>query len=486
MILNYFLIPASPVLVLFVAASLLIVVETLFPEKRGQAVKLLIALLGPVLALVFLSVWVTPSPIESIANNLPSWLSDFQRAYRINELALGFCSAISFFLIISLIFVQSFLKDYRELTEVFSLILFAGAGMMLLVTAGSLLMVFMGLELMSLPTYVLVGMRKNDLRSCEAGLKYFLYGSFATVLIVLAITLLYGKYGTLSIAQITNQVGSEPTISSSTIAAFGLLLVGLGFKLGLVPFHLWLPDAYQGAPTPITAFMGSTIKLAGFALAIRILSEMCYPLVVKWSSLLAILSTLTILGGNLAALKQNDLKRLFAYSSIGHAGTLFLGVLAASGKQVEAGPLLYYLWIYGLLFLGTFGILAIIETQKKSLDINRLNGLGFQRPILGLCLLIFTLSAAGIPPTAGFFAKYFIFLQAVNNGYLVWVIPAVLGSLIGVAYYLRIVSHLYMKEPADVENAMDIKISAAWWGILICAVSMIYFAARGSIPFSSH
>ena len=485
MILDFFLIPASPVLVLFLSAILLIVLETVLPEEKARGLKVIVALMGPILSILLVSTVVSNSPLEVTTTNVPSWLVDFQKAYRMNGFSPGFYWAISFFLILSLVFIQSFLRNYRELTEVFALLLFAGAGMMLLVSAGSLLMIFMGLELMSLPTYVLVGMRKDDLRSCEAALKYFLYGSFATVLVVLGITLIYGKYGTLDIAQITQFVSSETSLSSSTIAAFGLLLVGVGFKVGLVPFHLWLPDAYQGAPTPITAFMGSTIKLAGFALATRLFSEMFYPLVLQWSGLLAGFATLTILVGNLAALRQTDLKRLFAYSSISHAGTLFLGVIASGGKQAETGPLLYYLWIYGLLFLGTFGILSLIELHKKSLDINRLNGLGFQKPVLGLCLLIFTLSAAGIPPTAGFFAKYFIFLQAVNSGYLVWVVPAVLSSLIGVAYYLRVLAHLYMKDPSDSEGVLVLNNSAAFWGIVLCALAMIYFALNGSIPLSA-
>lgn len=485
MILNFFLLPVSPVLLLATTAVLLIFLETLLPGNRGKFIKLSVALVGPVLAITILSAFLSGGSENLSAVNsteIPSWLAEFIQTYRLDSVSVGFFIAISFFTLLSLVFLESFLGDYSEKTEVFSLVLFASSGMMLLVSAGSFLMVFMALELMSLPTYVLVALRKTDLRSSEAGLKYFLYGSFATVLLVLAIALLYGQFGTLSLNQITALLAKESEMSLVTLSSFGLLLVAVGFKIGLAPFHLWVPDAYQGAPTPITGFMGSAIKLTGFGLAIRLFMETFSPLVVGYSQPLGFLAVLTMFIGNLAALKQTDLKRLFAYSSISHAGYLFLGIVSGAGTTPQPFPVQYYLWIYGLLFLGTFGLLSVIEVNKKSLDLNRLDGLGFQKPVLGFCLMLFTLSAAGIPPTAGFFAKYFIFLQALDTRKHLWVVLAVISSLIGMVYYLKVISHLYMKPAAGSEVVFVPIPKAAFWAIITCALSMFYFSFRVYVP----
>lgn len=485
-----FLLPASPVLSLVGFALLVILAETLLGEARGKTLKLFLALLGPVFAVVAVSL--LHQNMGGLGGGLalpaeaPTWLTEFSKSYHLDELSLGLFVAISFFALLSIVFVESFIPDFSEKSEIFTLMLFVAAGMMLLVSAHSLLMVFMGLELMSLPTYILVGMRKNDLRSSEAALKYFLYGSFATVLLVLAIALLYGSFGTLQISQITGILKSQlqTGVSAPSVAlvcSLGLLLVSIGFKVGLAPFHLWVPDTYQGAPTPITGFMGSAIKLAGFGLALRVFGEMLSPLMIQYRNLMGAAAILTMFVGNFAALRQNDLKRLFAYSSISHAGYLFLGIAALSNEKSSFGPVHYYLIVYGLMFLGTFGILSLVETHRKSLDINRLNGLGFEKPLLGFCLLVFVLSAAGIPPLAGFMAKYFIFLEAAAQGKLIWVVLGVLSSLVGVYYYLRVIAHLYMKSPLSPEVAIENTNRAALMGIVACVLGVIYFSLRPSV-----
>lgn len=479
MIINNFLVPVSPVLSLLISALLLIVLESCFKGEKAKIGKVVVALLGPLASILLISLILPVSLTESIAidpSQLPLWLGEFQKSYRFDKLSGGLFLAINFFLILSLIFTESFLTAVKEKTEIFSLLLFAGSGMMLLVSAGNLLMLFLALELMSLPTYILVGLRKNDLRSSEAALKYFLYGSFATVLLVFAIALLYGQFGTLQLNAISGLFKSQVPTGAATLAAFGLLVSAIGFKVGLAPYHLWVPDAYQGAPTPITGFMGSAIKLAAFGLAIRVFGQTLLPLTQDWSDQLVFLAVLTIFIGNLAALRQNDLKRLFAYSSISHAGYLFLGVVSLGENSQGAETVQYYLWIYGLLFLGTFGLLAWVENHKKSLELDRLNGLGFQRPVLGFCFLLFLLSAAGIPPTSGFFAKYLILIQAFQSGHQLAVVLAVLSSLIGVFYYLRVLSHLYMKAGETSEVILPQAPRAVFLGVLICAFAMLYFS----------
>jgi len=479
MMINEFLVPVSPVLSLMAAAVLLIVLETAFQGERGQVGKLLLALAGPLVSIFLVSLLIPVVMAESLAtenSQLSAWLMEFKNSYQLDRLSGALFLAINFFLLLTVVFVESFLNGLKEKTEVFALLLFAGAGMMLLVSAGNLLMVFMALELMSLPTYILVGLRKNDLRSSEAALKYFLYGSFATVLLVFAIALLYGQFGTLQLNAISGLFKSQVPTGIATIAAFGLLLAAIGFKVGMAPYHLWVPDAYQGAPTPITGFMGSAIKLAGFGLAIRVFGQTLLPLVQEWATPLSYFAVLTIFIGNLGALRQTDLKRLFAYSSISHAGYLFLGVITSGASPQSIETLQYYLWIYGLLFLGIFGLLSLVEMHKKNLDIDRLNGFGFQRPVLGFCFLLFLLSAAGIPPTAGFFSKYFVLIQAFQSGQRLSVVLAALSSLIGVFYYLKVISHLYMKAAGSSEASVPRAPKAVFLGVLLCGLGMIYFS----------
>jgi NADH-quinone oxidoreductase subunit N len=376
-------------------------------------------------------------------------------------------------------------------SEIFCLLLFIGCGMMLLVSADSLLMVFMALELLSLPTYVLVGIHRRDKASSEAALKYFLFGSFATVLLVFGITLLYGQFGTLLIPKIATMMRGQnlegPVSKAMVYGGLALLMIAIAFKVGVAPFHMWVPDVYQGAPSPVTGFMGSAIKLAGFGLAIRILWGMFLPLADQWSGVLATLAVIAMFVGNVAALAQDNLKRIFAYSSIAHAGYLLLGISAVGTGAPSINSIGYYLVVYGLMFLGLFAIITLIERQTRSTDIYQLSGMGFTHPLLALCLALFALSGAGIPPTAGFFAKYFVFLDAVREGKTYFVVLGLISSLIGVYYYLRILVYLYMKESRE-RLAMEKVGPLAYLGILTCAFAMLFFAVSPNslnLPASS-
>jgi NADH-quinone oxidoreductase subunit N len=359
--------------------------------------------------------------------------------------------------------------------------------MMLLASADSLLMVFMALELLSLPTYALVGIQRRDRASSEASLKYFLFGSFATVLLVFGIALLYAQFGTLSIPRLAEAMRSVDlsTLSSQALVYGGLvlLIVAIGFKVGLVPFHMWLPDAYQGAPTAVTGFMGSAIKLAGFAMAVRVLWGIFLPLAQTWSNGLAVLAVITMFVGNIAALVQDNLKRMFAYSSVSHAGYLMLGV---SGVLANGRPsfesLNYYLVVYGLMFLGLFGILTLLDKETRSTDIFHVSGLGFTHPLLGFLFSLFALSAAGIPPTAGFFAKYFVFMDVVKAGKTWFVVLALISSLIGIFYYLRVLVFLYMREPKE---ALNLRRGGFFMfaALILCATILVYLSIKPQLYY---
>jgi NADH-quinone oxidoreductase subunit N len=486
-----FLTPASPVLTLFLTGSLLIGIEC-FPQVTSRHLKTAVGALGALLAVVFslmLLHWTPPAlPTGEIAEGW-RWLSEFARNYRMDSMVAALCAAIGVFTLFGLVFLDRYFATHPARSEMLALTIFVASGMMVLVSAQSFILIFLGIELLSLPTYVLVGMKRRDKASTEAALKYFLFGSFATVLLVFGIALIYAQTGTMRLdgtAAYAQRLALEG-LGSSPLFVGGMLLVliATAFKVGAAPFHMWVPDAYQGAPTPVTGFMGSAVKLAGFALAARLFWSAFLPIANAWAPTLAWLAVLTMFVGNAAALAQNDLKRMFAYSSVSHAGFLLLALTAVptGAEQVAAiqpgamNHLFYYLVVYGLMFLGLFGAIALVEDGKGSTDVTALSGLGFQRPMLGVALTVFAISGAGLPPTAGFFAKYFIFLDVVASGRTALVVAALVASLLGVYYYLRVVVQLYMREPGT--GPLPAK---AGWGvgaaIGFCAVALLYFAMR--------
>lgn len=482
-LMDLFLIPVSPVAAFIVAGLLLIVLQCIrSPKLKG--VSKLVGLLGPLGSLLATWYLFKSQPLIyslATAGAHEAWLNEFISSYQLDSLTMIWYWAIGAVAFLSFVFIEAYFKDLEELPEVLILLEFIAAAMMLLVSANNLLMVFMALELMSLPTYVLVGVEREKHFGAEASLKYFLFGSFATVLLLFSIALLYAYTGTLQFAQISNfltvPIGGSNPAGIMVLAASALFIIAVGFKLGLAPFHMWLPDAYEGAATPITGFMGSAIKLAGFGMALRLWWGMLAPIASHWTFILGVLSAITMFVGNLGALRQRNLKRLFAYSSISHAGYLVLGLISVSttGTQLNAQNLFYYLVIYGFMFLGVFGILGLIEKHTGSTDISNVEGIGFSHPIMGACFAILVLSAAGIPPTAGFLGKYLLFADAVRSGHTGLVVLAVISSVIGVFYYLRIIVALYMTEPSQrfVLNAQN---RLVIWSILACSVCMIFFA----------
>jgi len=486
-IIQLFLYPVSPVLALWLAACLLVVLE-FFPRLPLGRVKSGIAIGASVLSLFFTySLW--KSGVASgvaLSNAEAKWLVEFGLSYRLDHLALSFYAGIALFTTLGLVFMQRSFHDHPVHGEILMLVLFAASGMMLLVSADSLLMAFLGLEMMSLPTYVLVGIRRTDRESTEAALKYFLFGSFASVLFVFGIALLYGQFGTIRISTLAQMVGAihGDAVANPILLLGGmaLLTVAAAFKVGVVPFHMWVPDVYQGAPASITGFMGAAIKMAGFGLVLRFFWEMFLPISAQWMPIIHWLAILAMFVGNIAALAQDNLKRLFAYSSISHAGYLFVGLTAAAAggsASPTIGPIFYYLVVYGFMFLGLLACLALLEDSTGSTEIHQLSGLGFTHPVLGACIAVFALSAAGIPPTAGFFGKYFMFLEAVRAGNVMLVVLAVISSCIGAYFYLRVLVYLYMKDAKE-KLVLNLRPGLTFAGIILCALSLFLFAA---VPF---
>ena len=371
--------------------------------------------------------------------------------------------------------------DYARRTridhaEYYALLLSATLGMILMAASNDLITVFLGLELMSLALYVMVGFRRSRLESNEAALKYFLLGAFASGFLLYGIALLYGATGTTNLARMAEFLAGSPLPNNPLLVVGGLLLLtGFAFKVAAVPFHMWTPDAYEGAPTSVTGFMAAGAKAAGFAALLRVVLHTLGGVHEGWAPLLSVVAILTMTVGNVTALLQNNLKRMLAYSSIAHAGYLLVAVVAGGPDGSSAA--LFYLAVYAVMNLGAFGVLTMLgRQQEERVSLADIAGLGFRQPLLGVAMTFFMLSLGGIPPTAGFMAKIYLFGVAVKAGYIPLVIVGVLNSVVSVFYYLRVTVAMYMEEPAGepvsvswatpgVVALLACLALTLWWGI---------------------
>ncbi|MEE9276405.1 MAG: NADH-quinone oxidoreductase subunit N [bacterium] len=349
--------------------------------------------------------------------------------------------------------------------EFYALMLFSLFGMIVLASANDLIMIFLGIETMSLSIYVLVGFIRHDPLSREAALKYFLMGAFASGLLLYGMALVYGLTGTTALSGIAQAFagGRADPSNPAMIFAIILLVAGFGFKLALAPFHMWLPDAYTGAPTSITAFMSVAVKLATFAALMRLLFVAFGAMAPKWNILLWLLAAFTMTWGNVAAIAQTSLKRMLAYSSIAHAGYVLMGLVAAMG--VEGGKVvfsalgisavLFYMFVYVFTSLGAFGMLILLCREDwRGDNIEDWRGIAHSHPWAAFAFLIFLLSLAGIPPTAGFVGKLYLFAAAVDNSYYYLAVIGVLTSAISIYYYGRIIMVMFMEVREEAQPAV--------------------------------
>jgi NADH-quinone oxidoreductase subunit N len=343
----------------------------------------------------------------------------------------------------------------RQTGEYYALILLVSAGMMAMGSAMDLIVVFLALETFSLGLYILSGLNRNDPMSSEAAMKYFLLGAFASAFFVYGAALVYGATGATQFTAIAAQLAAGKGEVNLLYPGIALLVVGFGFKVSLVPFHMWTPDVYQGAPTPVTAFMSVATKAAAFAAFYRTFLVALPTEQAAWGMALAILAVLTMTLGNLAALRQTSLKRLLAYSGIAHAGYILVGL--ATGSPAGAASALFYLISYAFMNIGAFAVVMMLEKQGE-MDAQgvRLRGLAKRQPMIAAVMAVFMLSLAGMPPFAGFFAKFFVFSAAVQGGYSWLAAIAMLNSAIGAYYYLRVTVSMYFGEP-DAETATELR-----------------------------
>ncbi|MFC2169716.1 NADH-quinone oxidoreductase subunit N [Acidobacteriota bacterium] len=446
-------------LLIIVLASLFVLILDVFLKKENRDYLAYISLAFLVFcALITLRFW-------------DKGYSYFNGALFLDNLSI-FLSFL-FFIAIALVILVSMkyisLQD-TNLGEYYSLLLLALSGMMIMVSSRDFLVIFLGLEVLSISSYALAGLRLNDKKSSEAALKYFLLGSFASAFLVYGIALLYGASFSTDITTIFNSFKSGSSLSVMALAGLGMVIIGFGFKIAVVPFHMWTPDVYQGAPTPITSFFSVGPKWVGFAVLLR-LFEPYWKVALNSQAifyLLWIISALTMVVGNLVALRQTNVKRILAYSSIAHAGYLLVAVLAQ-----DSASTIFYLTVYLFMNMGAFAaIIGLSKKDKEYLELEDYAGIGFKYPWIGATFSIFLFSLAGFPPTGGFLAKFYVFSNAVNQGLLALVIIGVLASLISVFYYLRIIVYMYMKEPShDVE--INVNNPALFLVLFICLYGVL-------------
>jgi NADH-quinone oxidoreductase subunit N len=354
-----------------------------------------------------------------------------------------FCLAASLTMLMSMDYLDTI--DVRS-GEFYALVLFSTMGMQLMAAASDLIVLFLGLEVMSIAAYVLAGIWRRELRSSEGAVKYFLLGAFATGFLLFGIALLYGAFASTSLGTISTGLASaQGEQRALAVAGMGLLLIGFGFKIAAVPFHAWAPDVYEGAPTSITALMAVGVKAAAFAAFARVFVHHFAALAVDWSGVLWVVAALTMTFGNVSALLQRNIKRMLAYSSIAHAGYILVGMVAAS--EAGGAAILYYLLAYALMNLGAFAV-VIAAGRKGELNENLddFAGLGFKHPLLGVSMTIFMLSLAGFPALAGFTGKFYLFSAAVKAGYIGLAVIAVMNSVVSVYYYVGVLVRMYMTE----------------------------------------
>ncbi len=462
------LVPAIPEILLLLSAMILLMVGVFQPEpemgEASGATTLVSRLALGALLLVLFVVWALGRQGPSEAFYGQFVLDDFAVFFKIFiVIASGLC----------LLMGRNFLEQYRFARfEYPVLVLFATAGMMMMVSANDLISLYIGLELQSLALYVLAAFRRDELRSTEAGLKYFVLGAVASCLLLYGASLVYGFTGSTNFTALADTLAgfqASGDIPAGIVVGIVFVISGLAFKVSAVPFHMWAPDVYEGAPTPVTAFFSVAPKLAAFALFLRVLLDPFGPLIAQWQQVIVVISIASMILGAFAAIGQKNIKRLMAYSSISHVGYALIGL--AVGSEAGARGVMIYLVIYVFMNMGVFACILSMSRRDKAVEnMSDLAGLSKTHPAMALALAVFMFSMAGIPPLAGFFGKLYIFLAAVEAEMFTLAVIGVLSSVVAAYYYLRIVKIMYFEDvddPLDRRIAREVGVVMIGTGVLI-------------------
>ncbi len=458
------LIPVLPELLVLAAACTILLADLLIADERRAATYALtqLTLLG--------------------AAVLSAATAGAGRAYTMNGMfvddPLGDLLKITIYVAVAVLLTYS--REYLSLRgllkgEFFGLALFATLGMMVMVSASHFLVLYLGLELLSLSLYSMVALQRDSAVATEAAMKYFVLGAMASGMLLYGMSMLYGATGTLQLDEVLTAI--QGGAAQRTVVVFGLVFVvaGLAFKLGVVPFHMWVPDVYQGAPTAMTLFIASAVKLAAFGFVMRLLVDGLQPLFVDWQGMLVILALASMAIGNVTAIAQSNIKRMLAYSTIAHMGFMLLGFL--SGEVNGYSSAMFYVVTYVLTTLGAFGMVMLLSREGFEADnLEDFKGLNQRNPWYAFIMLILMFSLAGVPPTVGFFAKLSVFQAALEAGYVWLVVAAVILALIGAFYYLRVVKLMYFDPPATAEPLRpqaDVRLMMGANGLAVLALGIL-------------
>jgi NADH-quinone oxidoreductase subunit N len=425
--------------------------------------------------------------LAQLANSVPDTIRiGFSGTYRLDVVGSVLKTFIVALVLVSLFYAREYFRKRGIFQgEHYPLVLFATLGMMMLVSSNNLLMVYLGLELLSLSLYALVALQRDSLQSSEAAMKYFVLGAMASGFLLYGMSMLYGATGTLDVNEVALNIASGRV--NHQVLVFGLVFVvaGLAFKLGVVPFHMWIPDVYQGAPTAVTLLIGGAPKLAAFAIVIRLLVEGMLPLAVDWQQMLMLLSIASLLVGNLAAIAQTNLKRMLAFSTISQMGFVLLGLMSGviNGNSMSSadayGSSMFYIVTYVLTTLATFGVILLLSRKGfESEEISDFAGLNQRSPMYAAVMAVCLFSLAGIPPMVGFYAKLSVLQALVSSGEAMHIglaVFAVMMSLVGAFYYLRVVKVMYFDAPVQTEALQagnDVRVVLSINGALVLVLGL--------------
>lgn len=456
----------APELILAVFASLVILLDTFLPPTSKRA-NLYLALLGIAAS--------AAASVSLVGRNTTSFfgmlvVDDFAIFFK-----LAFLLAAALVALSAVAFLE---RNPGAEGEFYGLMLFSTTGMMLMAGTRELVSIFLALELTSISLYLLAGLAKRDRKSSEAALKYLLLGALSSAVLLYGMALLYGLSGTTELSGIAAAVGQGT--SPALLLAMAMVAAGFGFKVAAVPFQMWAPDVYEGAPTPVTAFLSVASKAAGFAVVIRVFTVAMGGIQADWVTLFAVLSALTMTLGNVVALTQQNIKRMLAYSSIGHAGYLLLGVAAATAAGISS--VMFYLLVYTVTNLAAFTVVILASRIAPDDRIEGYSGLHRRAPLLSFALAISLLSLAGLPPMAGFFAKLYLFAAAYQAGMVWLVVLGLLNSAVSLYYYAHVIRQMYLVAPPDEE---PVRFPAAAFASLAVAVVAVFALGILSEPFVS-
>ncbi|MFB3059412.1 MAG: NADH-quinone oxidoreductase subunit NuoN [Gammaproteobacteria bacterium] len=467
------LLPALPEIVMLAMICLVLIVD-LFLSQEKRWISLLLSVLTLVLTAVAV---IAVAPVDSV--------STFGGSFILDQLAVTLKIAVCVVVILVFIYSRDYLADHDIYKgEYYVLGLCATLGMMIMISAHSLLLIYLGLELLSLSLYAMIAFNRNSKSASESAMKYFVLGAMASGILLYGISIFYGITGTLNINQLAEVVSLKIEQYPVPMAfALTFIVVGLAFKLGAVPFHMWLPDVYQGAPTSVTLLIGTAPKIAGFAMAMRLLVDGLGDLQVDWSQMLMALSVLSLAIGNVIAIAQTNFKRMLAYSTISHVGFILLGILSGTANGYASA--MFYTITYAITSSVAFGVLLLLNRKgSEAENIADLTGLNDSHPWHAAMLAIAMFSMAGVPPTVGFYAKLSV-LQSVVQIDLVWLaVFAVLFSVIGLFYYLRVIKVMYFDKPIPdqiitIKQALDVKILLSANGLTLLGLGIFPSALMG-------